>query len=74
MSNINETIAHDLAEARAICQEKGVDSPECAVAWDNVEEELAEKAHQRADQPQKTSLEQYCDDNPDAAECRLYED
>jgi CP12 domain len=32
---------------------------------------LAAKSHQ---QPIKNSLEQFCDENPDAAECRVYED
>jgi len=35
-------------EARAICAEKGADSPECAVAWDIVEELQAEASHQRS--------------------------
>jgi hypothetical protein len=39
-----------------------------------VEELQAEAAHQRQDHPQKTYFENYCDSNPDAAECRIYED
>lgn len=34
-------------EARAICAEKGTSTPECAAAWDAVEELQAEAAHQR---------------------------
>jgi len=62
-------------EARAICEAKGATSPECAAAWDTVEELQAEAAHQRsAQQDQSSSMKQYCSDNPDAPECRIYED
>jgi hypothetical protein len=76
MTNANEiTLAERIQEARQevanLCDTKGVDSPECAVAADTLEELLAAKSHQ---QPVKNSLQQYCEDNPDADECRLYED
>ncbi|MDJ0734798.1 MAG: CBS domain-containing protein [Nostocaceae cyanobacterium] len=61
-------------EARAICEEKGATSRECAAAWDVVEELQAEAADQRAKKQQETSLQSYCEDNPDAPECRIYED
>ena len=35
-------------EARAICAAQGATSPECASAWDTVEELQAEAAHQRS--------------------------
>ena len=47
---------------------------QAAAAWDAVEELQAEASHQKDSEPHKTSLEQYCEDNPDAAECRLYDD
>jgi hypothetical protein len=76
MTNTTEiTLAERIEAARQevadLCQTKGADSPECAVAQDNLEELLAAKSHQ---QPVKNSLQQYCEDNPDADECRLYED
>ncbi|MEN9206828.1 MAG: Calvin cycle protein CP12 [Gloeomargarita sp. GMQP_bins_120] len=74
MSDLQAQIQAELEQARAICQEKGIHSPECAVAYDTVEELQAEAAHQRQAQPPKTSFEQYCDANPDAAECRVYDD
>lgn len=74
MSNIEEQIEKQRAEAREVCGGEGSTSEECAVAWDTVEELQAEYAHQRSDKPKKTSLEQYCDDNPEAAECRVYDD
>ena len=61
-------------EARAICKDKGDTSPECAAAWDAVEELQMVAADQRKKRQEKMSLEQYCKDNPDADECRIYED
>ncbi len=74
MNNIQEQIEKERETARTICDSEGGTSSECAVAWDAVEELQAEAAHQREKQPKKNSLEVYCDDNPDAAECRIYED
>lgn len=73
MTNIQQQIEKEREEARAVCDINGSTSPECAAAWDAVEEMQAEASHQKQSKP-KNSLEQYCDDNPDAAECRLYED
>ena len=61
-------------EARAICAAKGATSPECAAAWDVVEELQAEAAHQRVAQKGKSSFTKYCEENPNAEECRIYED
>jgi CP12 domain len=74
MSNIQAKIEQELQEARAVCDAQGSTSGECAAAWDAVEELQAEAAHQRQQQTKKNSLEQYCSDNPEAAECRIYED
>jgi hypothetical protein len=73
MSNIQDKIQEELENARAVCKADDA-SGECAAAWDAVEELQAEAAHQRQDHPQKTYLQEYCDANPDAAECRVYED
>ncbi|MEA5512630.1 Calvin cycle protein CP12 [Nodularia sp. UHCC 0506] len=70
---IQETIELEVEQARNVCDTSGSNSAECAAAWDAVEELQAEAAHQRSKKP-KNSLEQYCDDNPEAAECRVYED
>ena len=51
----------------------GSASKESAVAWDTVEELRAEAGHKHQ-KPIKNSLENYCDANPDADECRIYED
>lgn len=65
-------------DARAICAEKGATAPECAAAWDVVEELQAAAADKRADQRQVTpenfdSFQDYCAANPDAPECRIYD-
>lgn len=74
MSDIQNKIQEELQSARDTCDTSGAASGECAAAWDAVEELQAEASHQRVKQPQKTSLDQYCEDNPEAAECRVYED
>jgi hypothetical protein len=76
MSNIQEKIEKELEQAREVCKVDGSNSGECAAAWDAVEELQAEAAHQRKKQEEtkKNSLEQYCDLNPDAPECKVYDD
>ncbi|MBZ8182554.1 MAG: Calvin cycle protein CP12 [Oscillatoria sp. PMC 1051.18] len=74
MSNIQEQIEQERQEAKNVCGTQGSESAECAAAWDAVEELQAEAAHQKEKQPKRNSLQQYCDENPEAAECRVYED
>lgn len=73
-NNIQDKIQDELQSARDACETSGDSSAECAAAWDAVEELQAEASHQRREGPKKTSLEEYCDANPDADECRMYED
>ncbi|MBD2039966.1 Calvin cycle protein CP12 [Microcoleus sp. FACHB-672] len=73
MSNLEKQIEQEREQARAACDVNGATSGECAAAWDVVEELQAEASHQRQSKP-KNSLEKYCDDNPDAAECRIYDE
>ncbi len=74
MSDIQEQIQKEREAARAVCDLQGAASGDCAAAWDAVEELQAEAAHQRQKGKPKTAFEKYCDANPDADECRLYED
>ena len=74
MSDIQEQIQRERESAREVCSTSGADSGECAAAWDTVEELSAEASHRKQKAPKKSSLEQYCDENPDALECRVYED
>jgi hypothetical protein len=73
MSNIQDQIEQEREQARSVCDIKGAGSGECAAAWDAVEELQAEASHQRDTKP-KNSLERYCDANPGADECRVYEE
>ena len=70
MENIQKHIEHDrkiVDDAQASPQQRR-----------HVEEELGalERYHQRhpEDDHDPTPFELYCDDNPDALECRIYED
>ncbi|MEA5552196.1 Calvin cycle protein CP12 [Anabaena cylindrica UHCC 0172] len=72
-TNIQEQIQEEIEQARNVCDISGGNSAECAAAWDAVEELQAEASHQRQSKP-KNSLEKYCDANPDADECKIYED
>jgi hypothetical protein len=71
-NNIQEQIEKERQAARDACEVNGTGSAECAVAWDTVEELQAEAAHQKQ-KVAKNSLQTYCDDNPDALECRVYD-
>ena len=73
MSDIQEKITKEIQEAREVCS---TDDPKaCAAAWDAVEELQAEAAHQRDKATEEnTNFDKYCADNPDAVECRIYED
>lgn len=70
---LEDEIQKAVGEARRICTEKGATSKECATAWDIVEELQAELSHQKAEKPQVTYFEEYCAENPDALEARIYE-
>mmetsp|Transcript_22534 Transcript_22534/g.62520 ORF Transcript_22534/g.62520 Transcript_22534/m.62520 type:complete len:113 (-) Transcript_22534:278-616(-) len=61
-----------IEEAKEACE--GDNQGECAAAWDEVEELSAAAAHKKASQKSSDPLEEFCDDNPDADECRVYED
>jgi len=68
-----DQIEKAIEEARTVCADKGPTSRECAAAWDIVEELQAEAAHQKAERLEKTAFEEYCEENPDAAEARVYD-
>lgn len=70
---LEERIQQAIQEARAICEQKGANSKECAAAWDIVEELQAEAAHQRAQKIEKTAFEIYCEEHPEAIEARIYD-
>ncbi|MEO0356135.1 MAG: CP12 domain-containing protein, partial [Cyanobacteria bacterium P01_A01_bin.3] len=47
--------------------------PKARAAWDAVEELQAEAGHQAA-APQKSALDKFCEENPEAGECLIYEE
>jgi len=59
--------------AQEISQEKGVHSSDSADAWNKVEELLAVISHRQAEQKNKTYLDNYCDEHPEAIKCRVYD-
>ncbi|MDX1976635.1 MAG: Calvin cycle protein CP12 [Pseudanabaenaceae cyanobacterium bins.68] len=73
MTKLEQALAVEEYDAKVACDVNGVDSPECAAALDAVEEVQAAISHEKQKKT-KNSLERFCDDNPEAAECRLYED
>jgi hypothetical protein len=73
IQTIEQAILEATVEARTTCEKNGNNSPNCAVAWDIVEELQAEKSHQKQVQHHKTSLESYCEMYPDALECLIYD-
>jgi hypothetical protein len=73
MSDIEQQIEVERTNAREVCDLNGANSGACAAAWDAVEELQAEASHKRQTNKPKDSLTQYCDDNPDAVECRIYD-
>ncbi|MBF2020632.1 MAG: CBS domain-containing protein [Hydrococcus sp. C42_A2020_068] len=73
ITKLEQEIQKTIAHARAICAEKGTTSPDCAAAWDIVEELQAEAAHQKAEKLPKTAFDDYCEEFPEALEARMYE-
>ena len=73
MSDIQEKIKAETEAAREACAVDGSNSESCASAWDAVEELQAEASHQRDVKSKKSSFDQYCDENPEADECRVYD-
>ncbi|MEM6445751.1 MAG: CBS domain-containing protein [Cyanobacteria bacterium J06642_2] len=74
---IEDEIEAAREEARSICDTKGDTSKECAVAWEIVEELLAEASDRRVEKEAEgtnTNFGVYCDNNPEAPECRVYDD
>ncbi|TAF11010.1 MAG: CBS domain-containing protein [Nostocales cyanobacterium] len=70
---LEQELQDEIRKARLVSAEKGINSPECAAAWDVVEEIQAEIAHQRAEKPLINAFEDYCQDYPEAPEARVYD-
>jgi hypothetical protein len=49
-------------------------SGQCVASWDELEELSAAASHVRDRQKGADPLEEFCKDNPETDECRMYED
>lgn len=74
MTDIQEKIGQEIKEAREVCDKDGKESDNCAAAWDAVEELKTAASQKDETGPVASALDNYCADNPDADECRIYED
>ncbi|CAO2162205.1 unnamed protein product [Urochloa humidicola] len=70
---ISGKVSDSIKKAEETCADEKA-SGECAAAWDEVEELSAAASHAR-DKLKESSdpLENYCKDNPEADECRVYD-
>ncbi|XP_010544968.1 PREDICTED: calvin cycle protein CP12-1, chloroplastic [Tarenaya hassleriana] len=71
---ISEKVEKSIKEAEETCSDDPA-SGECVAAWDEVEELSAAASHARDKQKAggNDPLENYCKDNPEADECRTYD-
>ncbi|XP_074316019.1 calvin cycle protein CP12-1, chloroplastic-like [Silene latifolia] len=69
---IAESIEQSIKTAQETCSENP-ESGECVAAWDEVEEISAAASHARDKTKPNDPLETYCQDNPETAECRTYD-
>mmetsp|Transcript_21790 Transcript_21790/g.53800 ORF Transcript_21790/g.53800 Transcript_21790/m.53800 type:complete len:110 (-) Transcript_21790:1415-1744(-) len=73
MSISNEKVEAAIKEAQEVAAKSGKDSKEAAAAWDVVEELEAEASH-AASKKSADPLDAFCEEDPAADECRVYED
>lgn len=66
---LNQKLKEAIARARSL-SDRGEDKL-AAAAWDEIEELRTKIAEQKAEV--KTNFEQYCDDNPSAVGCLIYD-
>jgi len=72
VQDLSEEISKSIEEAKEACEDGS--AGECAAAWDTVEEISAEASHQKAKEVKKDPMEAFCEEDPAADECRVYED
>ena len=73
IETLDKAIIEAIDQARTTCNQNGNTSNECVIAWNLVEELQMEKAHQQQAKIRKTELEIYCEQYPEADECRIYD-
>lgn len=74
LETIKTKIAEEMKKAQYAQDTYGKASKEAALAWDVVEELEAEASHLKANAPSSDPLEKFCEEAPEADECRVYED
>lgn len=73
LDTIKVRIAEELKNAEETTKKFGKSSKEAALAWDVVEELEAEASHLKADSSGKDPLDEFCENSPEADECRVYD-
>ena len=70
---ISDKVSESIKKAEETCAEETA-SGECAAAWDEVEELSAAASHARDKLKENSDpLENYCKENPETDECRIYD-
>ncbi|CAO2184865.1 unnamed protein product [Urochloa humidicola] len=70
---ISGKVSDSIKKAEETCADEKV-SGECAAAWDEVEELSAAASHARDKLKENNDpLENYCKENPETDECRVYD-
>ncbi len=74
-SGIDATLAAALEHARRMTTMFGIEGSETAIAWDIVEELQRARIRSAVAHPTtpRASFMQYCQENPDAPEARIYD-
>lgn len=70
--SISEKVEESIKNAEEACAGDPAGG-ECVAAWDEVEELSAAASHSRDKKKESDPLENYCKDNPEADECRTYD-
>lgn len=74
LDTIQVKIAEEMKNAQEATAKFGKTSKEAALAWDIVEELEAEASHLKANKGSEDPLDKFCEESPEADECRVYED
>lgn len=69
---LSDNVEKSIKDAEAACTDDSASS-ECAAAWDVVEEVSAAASHAKDKAKATNPLDEYCKDNPEGEECRIYD-
>lgn len=73
LDTIQTKIQEEMKKAQEATAKFGKSSKEAALAWDVVEELEAEASHMKTNAGTTDPLDKYCADEPEADECRVYD-